>query len=158
VASAAAPNATPPMNAPGHHHQPQQPCPAWWNPPWPPWWKLPCPPWPPLPPADAGLGRIVAKSTRKIARDASTRFMDILLPGSISEEERQVLGEQHALVEDDLAPRDQQAAVHAAQHILTLAHEHVGLGLDAVTVDEKSALDRDLGRGRVGGAGTEDLD
>ena len=37
-----------------------------------------------------------------------------------------------------------QPAVHAAQQVLALADQEVGLGLDAVAVDEETALDRDL--------------
>ena len=62
---------------------------------------------------------------------------------------RQVLGQQHVLVEDDLAPRDPPAAViGAAQQILALADQDVGLGRDPVAVDQEPAFDRGLARGR----------
>ena len=65
---------------------------------------------------------------------------------SILNENREVLREQHALVEDDLAAGDLPAAVHAAEDILALPDQEIRLGLDAVSIDEKPALDLDLGR------------
>src|SRR2546425_1896032 len=83
--------------------------------------------------------------------------MGVLLGGSISKEERQVLREQHALVQDDPAARDPPASVHAAQQVFALADEDVGLRLDAVAVDEEPALDRDLGGSGAVGARAKDL-
>src|SRR3979411_2557287 len=97
------------------------------------------------------------ESTRKIASSASARFMGVLLAGSISEEERQVLREEHALIQNDLSPRDLEGAVHPAQHVFALADEDVRLRLDAVAIDEETALDGDLARGRAVGARPEDL-
>src|SRR5438067_4647691 len=50
------------------------------------------------------------------------------------EKEGEVLREQDALIEDDLAPRDLKATVDAAEHVLALADEHVGLRLDACAI------------------------
>src|SRR6266540_4633709 len=77
---------------------------------------------------------------------------------SRSEEEREVLDEEHALVEDDLAPGDLPAAVLAAQQVFALADQEIGFRLDAVTVDEEAALDGDLPRHGLGGAHRQDLD
>src|ERR1051326_5906352 len=54
-------------------------------------------------------------------------------------EERQVFAEQDILVEHDLPPRDAPAFALAPQHILALADQDVGLGLDPVAVDQKPA-------------------
>ena len=63
-----------------------------------------------------------------------------------SNEERQILREQDALVEDDHAPGDLPRAVDPAQHVLALAHEQVGLRLDAISVDEKATPKGNLRR------------
>src|SRR5439155_11466776 len=62
---------------------------------------------------------------------------------------------QHVLVEDDLAPRDLPLVSGPAQHVLALADQDVGLGLDPVAVDQKAAAGGDLprlveGRRRLG--------
>src|SRR5262252_1545019 len=77
-------------------------------------------------------------------------------PGPL-EEHGEVLGEQHALVEDDLAARDAPLTVNLAQQVLTLADEEIRLGLDAVAVDEKAALDADLPRRKAGRARLQEL-
>src|SRR5215469_16857839 len=51
-------------------------------------------------------------------------------------EEGEVFAEQHVLVEQDLAVRDLPARPGAAQQVLAFADEDVGLGLDAIPVDE----------------------
>src|SRR5262249_24723648 len=79
-----------------------------------------------------------------------TRTLIIALmpsPPSASEEERQVLGQQHVLIEHDLPPADLPAAVDATERVLALADEDVGLRLHAVPVDQEPALDHDV-RGR----------
>src|SRR5207249_11163269 len=63
-----------------------------------------------------------------------------------SEEEGEVLREQDALVEDDLAPGDLPVSIDLAEQILALADEDVGLRLHPVPVDEEAALDGDLRR------------
>src|SRR5687767_4435458 len=60
---------------------------------------------------------------------------------SSSKEKREVLREQHALVEDDLAPRDPPLTVHAPQAVLALADEKIRFGLDAVAIEQEAALD-----------------
>src|SRR5205085_7001539 len=76
---------------------------------------------------------------------------------SNSEEEREVLRQEHALIEHDAPPRELEPAVHAAQQVLALADEDIGLGLDAVAVDEKATLDLDLRRPGARRTGAEDL-
>src|SRR5262245_40852445 len=71
---------------------------------------------------------------------------------SNSDEEREVLLEQHALVEGDVAPGDLPVAVHPTEQIFALADQHIGLGLHPVAVDEEPALDGDLARRRAGRA------
>src|SRR5437867_10918725 len=74
--------------------------------------------------------------------------MGVLLGGSISKEERQVLREQHALVQDDLAARDPPASVHPAQQVFALATRA------SVSVSTGFRLERDRAlAGTSGGAG-----
>src|SRR5712692_565066 len=63
-------------------------------------------------------------------------------------EHRQVLGEQHALVEDDLAAGDPPVSVHPPQQVFAPADQEVGLRLHAVPVHDESAPDFDLARPR----------
>src|SRR5262249_49874190 len=73
------------------------------------------------------------------------------------EEHGEVLGEQHALVEDDLAACDAPLTVNLAQQVLTLTDEEICLGLDAVAIDEKAALDAGLPRRKAGRARLQEL-
>src|SRR5437899_12393023 len=78
-----------------------------------------------------------------------------------SEEEGEVLREQDALVEDDLAPGDLLVSIDLAEQVLALADEDVGLRLHAVPVDEEAAHDVDLRRRlpcRGRSAGMDDSD
>src|SRR6059036_3130902 len=75
-----------------------------------------------------------------------------------SEEEGEVLREQDALIEDDLAPGDPPVSIDLAEQALALADEDVGLRLHAVPVDEETALDGDLRRRWPRRGRAEDLD
>src|SRR5207249_7598498 len=72
-----------------------------------------------------------------------------ILPRYGLEEHRQVLGEQHTLVEDDLAAGDPPVSVHPPQQVFALADEEVGLRLHAVPVHDEPAPDVDLTRPRL---------
>src|SRR5688572_4006347 len=70
-----------------------------------------------------------------------------------SDEERQVFRQQHVLIENNLASRQKPARPVAPELILAPADQDVGLGLDAVAIDQEAAGDRDLlrsGKGRLG--------
>src|SRR5258708_14389786 len=67
-----------------------------------------------------------------------------------SDKKRQVLGQQHALIEDNLAPRQKPARSVAPARILAFADQDIGLGLDAIAIDQEAAGDRHLlWRGKV---------
>ena len=55
------------------------------------------------------------------------------------EEEGQVLGEQDALIEEDLPGGDLEAGTLAVESVVALSNEEVGLGLSAVAVDQEAA-------------------
>src|SRR4029453_12726905 len=70
-----------------------------------------------------------------------------------SNEERQVFRQQHVLIEDNLASRQKPARPVAPEPVLAPADQDVGLGLDAVAIDQEAAGDRDVlrcGKGRFG--------
>src|SRR5205823_10528709 len=77
--------------------------------------------------------------------------------GPPSEEKAEVLRQQHALVEHDLAPGDLEGAVLPAQQVLALADEDVGLRLHAVAIDQEAALDGQLAGRRSGRRRPEDI-
>src|SRR5689334_15711813 len=53
------------------------------------------------------------------------------------QEEAQVLRQQHALVDDDLAARDLEAAAHSAKDVFAPAADQVGLGLETVAMHDE---------------------
>ena len=57
----------------------------------------------------------------------------------VLEEEGQVLGEQDALIEEDLPGGDLEAGTLAVESVVALSNEEVGLGLSAVAVDQEAA-------------------
>src|SRR5215471_13256383 len=61
-----------------------------------------------------------------------------------SNEERQVFRQQHVLIENNLAPCQKPALAVAPEPVLAPADQDVGLGLDAVAIDQEAAGDRDL--------------
>src|SRR6266478_891238 len=81
---------------------------------------------------------MIGWSMRKISHNSVRKVLIVGSSGAAgpgpSDKERQILGEQDALVEDDHAPGDLPRAIHPPQHILTLADEHVGFRLDAIAV------------------------
>src|SRR6266478_9801460 len=96
---------------------------------------------------------MIGWSMRKISHNSVRKVLIVGSSGAAgpgpSDKERQILGEQDALVEDDHAPGDLPRAIHPPQHILTLADEHVGFRLDAIAVDEKATADSHFGRRRI---------
>src|SRR5579862_3844398 len=92
------------------------------------------------------LARHAGRTTRDYPHPALPRLRG-RVPRA-SEEEGQVLAQQHVLVEDDLAPRDPpiDGAVGSPQHVFALADQDVGLGLDTVAVDQEAASDRHFAR------------
>src|SRR5262245_42955713 len=61
-----------------------------------------------------------------------------------SYEKRQVFRQQHVLIENNLAPCQKPALAVAPERILAPADQDVGLGLDAVAIDQEAAGDRDF--------------
>ena len=59
------------------------------------------------------------------------------MPGLV--EEGQVLGEQDALIEEDLPGGELEAGTLAVESVVALSNEEVGLGLSAVAVDQEAA-------------------
>src|SRR6266481_3814259 len=95
--------------------------------------------------SDADLPRLSATPWRG-SSETPPRSLACIHPDQ-SNKERQVFGKQDALVEDNHAPGDLPGAVHAAQHVLALADEDVGLRLDTIAVDEEATAGGHFGRG-----------
>src|SRR5579872_371627 len=63
-----------------------------------------------------------------------------------SKEKRQVLRQQHILIENDLPPRDQPTAAVLTHGVLTFADEEIGFRLHTVAIDQEPRLDGNLAR------------
>src|SRR5260370_558462 len=70
-----------------------------------------------------------------------------------SNEKRQVLGQQHVLIEDNLAPCQKPARSVAPERILAPADQDIGLVFDAVAIDQEAAGDPNLFRPDKGSLG-----
>ena len=70
---------------------------------------------------------------------SSPRRRNSIVRTASSEQQGEVLGQQHVLVEDDLAAGELPPVPRPSEHVGALAHEQVRLVLDPVLVDDEPA-------------------